>query len=162
MDIEHPTAPCIWCCHTTLWNINARKQAISDKLQGSVATYLRCGGVVNNQIKNGLLMSVRLKFFLKSVNIWQSYKQERRLANTLLKDEVSARDSHVFARNFARYSPIIIFFVTLRLTNEPVLIWLLTTSPHLKCTATLPCNLSLMACFAEQHMPGSVGFLICL
>jgi len=27
------------------------KQAISDKLQGSVATYLRCGGVVNNQIK---------------------------------------------------------------------------------------------------------------
>jgi len=29
------------------------KQAINDKLQGSVATYLRCGGVVNNQIKNG-------------------------------------------------------------------------------------------------------------
>ena len=25
------------------------KQAINDKLQGSVATYLRCGGVVNNQ-----------------------------------------------------------------------------------------------------------------
>ena len=24
------------------------KQAINDKLQGSVATYLRCGGVVNN------------------------------------------------------------------------------------------------------------------
>jgi len=30
------------------------KQAINDKLQGSVATYLRCGGVVNNQIKKGL------------------------------------------------------------------------------------------------------------
>ena len=118
MDIKHPTAHCIWCCHTTLWNINARKQAISDKLQGNVATYLRCGGIVNNQIKNGLLMSVRLKKFLKSVNIWQSYKLERRLANTLLKDEVSARDSHVFARNFARYSPIIKIFFTLRLTNE--------------------------------------------
>ena len=26
------------------------KQAINDKLQGSVPTYLRCGGVVNNQI----------------------------------------------------------------------------------------------------------------
>jgi len=25
------------------------KQAVNDKLQGSVATYLRCGGVVNNQ-----------------------------------------------------------------------------------------------------------------
>ena len=30
------------------------KQAIDDKLQGSVATYLRCGGVMN-QIKKGLL-----------------------------------------------------------------------------------------------------------
>ena len=27
------------------------KQAINDKLQGSVAAYLRCGGVVNNQKK---------------------------------------------------------------------------------------------------------------
>jgi len=52
------------------------KQAINDKL----ATYLSCGGVVSKKIK--------------SVNIWQSYKQERdclvhfvRLANALLKDE---------------------------------------------------------------------------
>jgi len=34
------------------------KQALNDKLQSSIATYLRCGGVVNNQIKNGLLRSV--------------------------------------------------------------------------------------------------------
>ena len=34
------------------------KQAINDKLLGSVATYLRCGGVVNNQIKKGLLLSL--------------------------------------------------------------------------------------------------------
>jgi len=33
------------------------KQATNDKLQGTVATYLRCGGVVNNQIKKGLLLS---------------------------------------------------------------------------------------------------------
>jgi len=31
----------------------------------------------------------------------------------------------------------------------PFLIWLLTTPPHLKHVATLPCNLSLMACFAD-------------
>jgi len=31
------------------------KQAINDKLQGSVATYLRCGGVVN---KKGLLLNL--------------------------------------------------------------------------------------------------------
>jgi len=72
------------------------KQATNDELQGSVATYLRCGGVVNNQIKKGLLLSVSELFF-KSVNIWQSYKQERgclmhfaHLANTLLKDEENA------------------------------------------------------------------------
>jgi len=29
-----------------------------------------------------------------------------RLANTLPKDEVSAQDNHVFARNFAKYSLI--------------------------------------------------------
>jgi len=54
---------------------------------------------------------------LKSVNIWQSYKQERgclmhcaRLANILLIDEESAQDNHVYAYNFAKYSPILIFY----------------------------------------------------
>ena len=32
------------------------KQAINDILQGSVAAYLRCGWVVNNQIKKGSLL----------------------------------------------------------------------------------------------------------
>jgi len=53
----------------TLWNINVRIQAINDKLQGSVATCSRCGVVVNNQIKKGLLLSLSVKRFLKSVNI---------------------------------------------------------------------------------------------
>jgi len=39
------------------------KQAINDKLQGSVAAYLRFGGAVNNQIKKGLLLSLRVKKF---------------------------------------------------------------------------------------------------
>ena len=39
------------------------KQVIIDKLQSSVATYLRSGGVINNQIKKGLLLSVRVNFF---------------------------------------------------------------------------------------------------
>jgi len=41
-------------CETLL----SAKQAINDKLQGSVATYLRCGTVLNNQIKKSLLLSV--------------------------------------------------------------------------------------------------------
>ena len=75
MVIKNPATPWI-CCHSTLWNINVRKQASNDKLRGNVATYLRCNGVVNNQIKNGLLESLSLKK-IKSVNIRQSYKQER-------------------------------------------------------------------------------------
>jgi len=39
------------------------KQAINNNLQGTVATYMRCGGVVNNQIKKGLLLSLRVKIF---------------------------------------------------------------------------------------------------
>ena len=45
------------------------KQAINDKLQGSVATYLRCGGVVSNQINKGLLLSLSDNFF-ELMNIW--------------------------------------------------------------------------------------------
>ena len=56
-------------------------------------------GVVNNQVKKGLSLSLSVIFF-KLVNIWQSCKHGRgclmhfaRLANTLLKDEESARQS---------------------------------------------------------------------
>jgi len=51
-------------------------------------------------------MSLPLVFF-KSVNIWQSWKQEGgclvhfvRLTTTLLKVEESARDNHVLACNY--------------------------------------------------------------
>jgi len=47
---------------------------------------------------------------------------------------------------------------TLRLSNKPFLICLLTTPPHVKCVATLPCDLSLMACFADIYVSqGSVA-----
>ena len=51
--------------------LTSAKQAINDKLQGSVATRLRSGGVVNNQIQKGLLellVSLPVIFF-QSVNI---------------------------------------------------------------------------------------------
>jgi len=40
------------------------KQAINDKLQWSVATYLRCDWV-SNQIKKSLLLSLRMKKEIK-------------------------------------------------------------------------------------------------
>jgi len=87
MDIKNTTAPCMSAQHD-----------IHDKLQGSVATYLRCGGVVNNQIKKDLFLS---------------YKQERdclvhflRLLAACWSGVQSARDNHVLACNFGKYSPI--------------------------------------------------------
>jgi len=60
-------------------------------------------GVVNNQIKKGLLLSLSVNFF-KSNIIWQRYTREGgclmhfvRLATTLLTDEESARDNHLLA-----------------------------------------------------------------
>ena len=44
------------------------------------------------------------------------------------------------------------FFFTLRLSNKPFLIRLLTTPPHLKYVATLPCNLSFIACLADINV----------
>jgi len=37
---------------------------INDKLQGTVVTYFRYGVIFNNQIKQGLLLSLPAKFFL--------------------------------------------------------------------------------------------------
>ena len=69
------------------------------------------------------------------MNIWQSYKQER--------------DCLV---HFLRLSAVC------WPGNKPVLIWLLTTPPHLKYVATLPCNLPLTACFADVNVSqGSVA-----
>ena len=85
------------------------KQAINNKLQGSVAAYLRRGGVVNNQIKKGLLLSLRVKKKLKSVNIWQSYKQERdclvhflHLLAVCWPGAQSAWDNHALACDFCQ------------------------------------------------------------
>ena len=61
--------------------------------------------------------------------------------------------------NFAKCSPILIFLThTLSfVSNKPFLIWLLATPPHLKYAATLPCNLSLGACFPDIKLNVSRG-----
>jgi len=69
------------------------KEAISDKLQGSVAVCALCGEVVNNQIKKSLLLSL----WLKKIEIGEylaklqrsCLMQFARLANTPLEHFVS-------------------------------------------------------------------------
>ena len=58
MNIKNPAAPCICCYTLPRETLMLAKQAINDKLQGSVAAHLRCGGVINNKIKKGLLLSL--------------------------------------------------------------------------------------------------------
>ena len=131
------------------------KQAINDKLQRSVATYLRCGGVDTNQIKKRLLLSPWVNFFLNGEHLAKLQARTwlfRALFpsfSSVLAKHTSARDNHILACNFAKYSPILNFFFTHRLSNKPFLIWLLTTPPHLKYVVALPCNLSSMTCFAN-------------
>ena len=66
-------------CETSL-SENYRKSdaciVINDKSQGNVATRFRCGGLFGNYFTTDLLLSLLVKQFLKSVNIWRSYRQE--------------------------------------------------------------------------------------
>jgi len=67
----------------------------------------------------------------------------------------SAWDNHAPACNCQMFADL--KKITHRLSNKPFLIWLLTP-PHLKYVATLPCHLSLMACFADINVSqGSVA-----
>jgi len=49
---------------------------MNDKSQGSVVTRLRCGGLFSKYFTTDFLLSLLVKQFLKSVNIWWSYRQE--------------------------------------------------------------------------------------
>jgi len=46
--------------------------------QGSVATYVRCGGMSTSRCTANFLLSLSVEEFLKSVKIWQSYCQKFR------------------------------------------------------------------------------------
>jgi len=120
---------------------DSRKQTnavINDKLQGTVVTYLTCGGIFNNQIKKGLSLHIPVIFF-KSVNVWHCYRQKvncvvhfLRLLAVWWPRAQSAPNNHLLACNFAKYSSILNNFVTGRLSNKRFFkIWLLTTPPHL-------------------------------
>jgi len=99
---------------------------------------------------------------IKTVNIWQKLPARTRLFRALSPSfsSVLARRAKC-ARQPRSCWYLYQIFTDLRnifthwLSNKPVLIWLLITTAHLKYVATLPCNLSLMACFTDIN--GSQG-----
>ena len=58
------------------------KQATNDKLQSSLAAYLMFGGVVDNQIKKGLLLSAPVHF-LKEAQLSPSDRAMRLVSSNL-------------------------------------------------------------------------------
>ena len=120
------------------------KQAINDKLQGSVATYIRCDGVVNKKIRKvycwvwakkiknqWIFRKVTSKILVISCTFrawpthWQKAKKVHETITFLL---VTLSDIYRL-KKFTR-----------RLNNKPFLIRLLTTPPHFEYIATLPCK----------------------
>ena len=88
------------------------KQAINDKLLGSLATYLTGLRLLTTILRKVYCWVCEWKK-IKSVNIRQSYMQERGcivhflcLFSSVLASAQSARDNQSLACNFAKYSPI--------------------------------------------------------
>ena len=67
--------PCETSISENLRKCDARI-VLNDKSRGSVATRLRYSGLFSNYFTTDLLLSLLVKQFLKSVNIWRSYRQE--------------------------------------------------------------------------------------
>jgi len=59
----------------TFWSKS--KQFLNKNIShGSVVTHLWCGGMFHNDFVENLLLSLSVKEFWKSVNIWRSYRQK--------------------------------------------------------------------------------------
>ena len=60
-----------------LLNQSKNKQFLNINIShGSVVTHLRCGGMFHNDLTANLWLSLSVKEFWKSVNIWRSYRQK--------------------------------------------------------------------------------------
>ena len=66
----------IFCLPTRLLSITISFSCIYIS-QGSVATQLKCGGIVNNHFISNCLQNASVKKFWKSVNIWRRYRQSQ-------------------------------------------------------------------------------------
>jgi len=68
-----PALPCETLMSESEWQ-SQTNAVINDKLQGTDVTYLKCGGIFNNQITSGLLSSLPVNFLISES--WHSYEQK--------------------------------------------------------------------------------------
>jgi len=160
MDTKNPTAPCIHeCCYATLWNINVSKKATNGKLQGVVRFLI-------TKLRNVYCRVCELKSFFLNRRIFGKVTSKNVIVSfTLFVFYQCVGQAHKV------HETITFLLVTLPniyrlknyLTNWAINLNLVfKNSPHLKYVATLPCNLSLRACFADINVSqGSVATYIC-
>jgi len=156
--------------HYLMKHWSLKTSDFNDKSQGNVATYLRRGGVVNNQITKGLLLSVPVKQFL---NRWIFGKVTSKKVVVSCTFFVFYSSALVRRTKCTRHKTfLLVTFPNIHRFGKK----LLTDSainflpPCLKYFATLPCNFSLIACFLAsmfhkavwQNMQSVVRLLIIL
>jgi len=136
------------CCHITFWNINVRKQAINDILEGSVATYLSYGEVINSQIKKGLLLNL-VVIFLK-IGECLAKLQAIRWFSCISAPGYHTAKSRRKCRTQSTFLPVTMpnihrFWKLFhwQTNNKLFLIYLLAIQPHLKYVTIVPYNLLL-------------------
>jgi len=74
--VRTPLTPLVWLHHWSLHISGCRQFTDIHISQGSVATYLRSGGICKCKFVANLSLSLRVKAFWKSVDSWRSYGQE--------------------------------------------------------------------------------------
>jgi len=127
VNLQHPLCLAAPPCETLMSENERQSQTnvvINDTLQGTVVTYLRCSGIINNQIKKRLLLSLPVK----RVWIFGLVTGKRWIVSctfltfgSVVSTAQSARDNFTF---LLLTLPTIF---TSRFSNKSFLIWLLTT-----------------------------------
>ena len=121
-------------------------------------------GLLITKLKKGLLLSLRVNFFYIGeylakiqARAWLSHGLCAPGQHTAKRRRKCTRQSRFCLKLCQIFTDLENVF-TFGLSNKHFFIWLLTTPPHFKCAPTIPCNLSLMACFADINVSqGSVA-----
>jgi len=74
--------------------------------QGSVAIYIRCGGIIEYDVAAHLQVILPVKEFRKSVNIWGSYGQEFNVLFFGLTVYIKYSHGKSFQKSMHRYSSV--------------------------------------------------------
>ena len=141
--------------------------------QGSVATYLKCGGIFKYEFVANLPMSLPVKEFWKSVNIWGSYGQQFSVLFFFETQCIMFMHwfLHWFLENFIFHfiitqwksskfilseSFILGFYWKCTIDSYAIRTYSLLEDSSVKCSASKFCSWACTACRRYGFSPGSI------